>query len=68
MRNQAKNKLVNSKKLAIPVRLIIVVTISIFIIETSVMYLFTIFPPLSPYTEILTDGMLLIIFILPVKL
>ncbi len=58
--------MVNEKKIAVPVRLIIVVTISIFIIETSVMYLFTLLPPISPYVEMLADGALLIFFILPV--
>ncbi len=61
-----EKQLVNEKKIAVPVRLIIVVTISIFIIETSVMYLFTLLPPISPYVEMLTDGALLIFFILPV--
>ncbi len=66
MRDKAKKQLVNGKKITIPVRLIIVVTVSIFIVETSVMYFFTIFPPLPPYVEMITDGLLLVFFILPV--
>ncbi len=65
-RNKVKKQLANDQKTTIPVRLIIVVTTSIFIIETSVMYIFTLLPPLSTYVEMLADGALLIIFILPV--